>query len=252
MSREVRRVPLDFDWPLSSTWRGYLLPESLRLPPCTACGGEGWSAEARAIADTFYPHTIPGDRATQDALAWHDKIGQKEVDHLLKKGRLGTWRDGAWHHDPLTADEVNARQHAGALDGHDAINRGLLIEFRCKRLGISMRCPECQGHGDVEKYPGQRAEADAWEPTDPPTGDAWQLWETVSEGSPITPAFATADDLIEHLATVGTSWGGPLRRPSAEAIVHQGGTFGSFVAIGREVLDSTADADRIAELSGQS
>ena len=27
MSREVRRVPLDFDFPLGKTWTGYLLPD---------------------------------------------------------------------------------------------------------------------------------------------------------------------------------------------------------------------------------
>lgn len=30
---------------------------------------------------------------------------------------------------------------------------------------------------------------------DPPEGPAWQLWETVSDGSPISPAFASADEL---------------------------------------------------------
>src|SRR5690606_19662190 len=31
--------------------------------------------------------------------------------------------------------------------GHDAINRSILIEARCKRLGVPVRCPECKGHG---------------------------------------------------------------------------------------------------------
>jgi hypothetical protein len=29
MSREVRRVPLDFDWPMNEVWDGYLRPRTL-------------------------------------------------------------------------------------------------------------------------------------------------------------------------------------------------------------------------------
>jgi len=208
MGREARRVPLDFDWPLKKPWGGYLMPEPLREPECVDCGGEGYSAGARAIAGTFYAHMIPGDRATQDALCWNDKIGQREVDHLIKEGRLQVWRDGAWHSDPRTAEEVNAEQHGGGMGGgHDAINRHILIRYRCKRLGIPWRCPTCKGEGTVEAHPGQRAEAEAWEPTDPPTGDGWQMWETTSEGSPISPVFATAEALAEWCATGATVFG---------------------------------------------
>lgn len=76
----------------------------------------------------------------------------------------------------------------------------------------------------------------------------WALYETVSEGTPITPTFATADELIDHLSTVGTEWGGPLRRGSAEAIVARGGTLGSVLVMGGQVLNSTEDADKIKKL----
>lgn len=33
---------------------------------------------------------------------------------------------------------------------------------------------------------------------DPPTGDGWQLWQTVSDG-PISAVFATADELIDWM-----------------------------------------------------
>lgn len=76
----------------------------------------------------------------------------------------------------------------------------------------------------------------------------WCLYETVSEGTPCTPVFATAEELIDHLSTVGQDWDQvPLRRSSAEALVAQGGSFGSMVAIGGRLLDSTTDADLITE-----
>lgn len=53
-------------------------------------------------------------------------------------------------------------------------------------------------------------ERDAWYdnfvPTEPPAGDGWQVWETVSEGSPVTPVFATDEDLAHYLSTTGDDW----------------------------------------------
>lgn len=85
----------------------------------------------------------------------------------------------------------------------------------------------------------------------PDFGDAelgWCLYETVSEGCPVTPVFATADELIEHLSTVGQDWDQqPMRRTAAETLVRQGGSFGSMLAIGGTLYRSDVDADLIAE-----
>jgi len=50
---------------------------------------------------------------------------------------------------------------------------------------------------DVESY---RPE---WKP-----GEAtwWQVYETVSEGTPVTPPFATQQELVEYLVTEGDFW----------------------------------------------
>jgi len=40
-------------------------------------------------------------------------------------------------------------------------------------------------------------ELDAWVGTDPPTGEGFQLWETTSEGSPVSPVFETDEALAE-------------------------------------------------------
>ena len=34
----------------------------------------------------------------------------------------------------------------------------------------------------------------------------FQLWETVSEGTPVSPPFATKEELAEHLAKHGDDW----------------------------------------------
>ena len=54
----------------------------------------------------------------------------------------------------------------------------------------------------------------------------WQVWETVSEGSPITPAFVTKEKLVDHLVTVGDDWGKKdgrrYSRAAAERLVDTG------------------------------
>lgn len=212
MGREIKRVPLDFSWPLHKVWQGFLMPESLHLPDCPDCDGDGYSVEARAIAETFYPHQIGGPNA--ESLAWHNKIGQAEVDHLVAEGRLRILRkrqptddnprDWEWVSEPRTAAEINAENTRGGMCGHDAINRMLLVSFRCERLGIQLDCPRCTGHGDIGTDE-QRKAHDEWTGVEPPTGEGWQVWETVSEGSPITPVFPTKEALIDALVRDGHS-----------------------------------------------
>lgn len=230
MGREIRRVPLDFAWPLRKVWSGFVMPSSLRERSCTACKETGYSEGAYAVAETFYPHMVGGDRR----ISWSDKIGQAEVDYLVKKGRLKVWRDGKWSKEPRTAAEVNAINRQPGLDGHDAINRGLLVEFRCKRLGIPLHCETCQGHGSVEAYPGQRKEADEWESTPPPTGEGWQVWETVSEGSPVSPVFVSGEALSDWLVGEGYS------REAADGFVKTGWAMSAMMTGGKFYKDIEA------------
>lgn len=250
MGREVRRVPLNFDWPLNKVWGGFLLPDNLHERPCDACGGTGYSDHARALMDLWYgyapfdptttgstpltPHT-PAVRAfaernvancrdfygTGEAAVlreaarlaglwngqWCHHLDQDDVDALVAAGRLydltHTWANGVgWQPiEPapiITATQVNEWSMTGM--GHDSSNCAVVVEARCARTGQPKYCTTCAGQGSSELYPGQRADADAWTPTDPPAGEGWQLWETVSEGSPISPVFATDGELAAWMA----------------------------------------------------
>lgn len=91
------------------------------------------------------------------------------------------------------------------------------------------RCGDCDGRG----IPVANQEAcDAWEESDPPEGDGWQVWETVTEGSPITPVFATGDELIEHLVTLGDGSSRTYSREGATAFVKGAGWAPSGVITG--------------------
>ncbi|MEZ0089995.1 hypothetical protein [Streptacidiphilus sp. EB129] len=148
---------------------------------------------------------------------WSHHLAQDDVDALVAAGRLRdlthTWdKDREPRFQPKepavtpTAAEVN--EWSLHSMGHDGINASVVIRARCEREGVEDTCPTCQGHAGIEAYPGQRAEAEAWEPTEPPEGEGWQLWETVSEGSPISPVFATADELAGWMSDPerGRNW----------------------------------------------
>lgn len=244
MGREVRRVPIGFDWPLNKVWEGFLMPDRFDEEKCADCK-IGYSPQAQNLYDLWYGK-LPFDPASTGSTPWrHDSpavrafaernvsnapdyygtgeaaivreaqrladlfnqqwshhLSQDDVDALVADGRLmdftHTWsREEGWQkiEPPVapTAAQVNEWSLRGM--GHDSINAGVAIRARCEREGTGDRCPTCQGHGSLERYEGQRAEAETWEPTEPPKGDGWQLWETVSEGSPISPVFATSDEL---------------------------------------------------------
>lgn len=263
--RDVKRVPLDFDWPMSKVWQGYLTPDGLIGQDCRDCGGSGYSPWARHFRDQWYgkapfhpfdtgsvPLTVetPEVRAfaernvshapefygTSEAAVtrearrlvglwnpqWCHHLAQQDVDALVAAGRLMDFththgRGTGWVRrdpvPPITAATVNAWSIGGF--GHDGINQHVAVEARCERLGVPTTCPTCQGHGSIETYAGQRADADAWEPFEPPTGEGWQLWETTSEGSPVSPVFATAETLADWCADNAT-WFGQMRATREE------------------------------------
>lgn len=97
MSREIKRVAKDFQWPLSRDWPGYKNPF---LIDCPVCDGDGCSY---GITD----------------------------------------EDSGW----------------------------------CVHPSFAVACRE-------------------WAQIEPPTGDGYQMWQTVSEGAPVSPVFDTMDDLI--------------------------------------------------------
>lgn len=247
MGREVKRVALDFSWPLKQRWQGYLNPH--RVPLCEACDGDGGSPWARRFAAEWYGRA-PFDPAAYGATpltADHPLVvafarRNVERDHAFYAGRImgyGTgeeavrreaerlwdhWR-GQWSHHLVQADvdalvkadrlrdikspsptaaEVNDWSISGGF-GHDAINQWVCVRARCKRERVPVRCAYCKGSGEDGRAKAIKRKHDAWSPTEPPEGDGWQMWETTSEGSPISPVFATPEELARWLADNGAS-----------------------------------------------
>jgi len=200
MGRQVKRVPLDFDFvgPNSPTWPGYLNQHYAASKKCPFCDGSGHNPETKKISDNWYDFDMTGAR-------WCDKITNDEFDALITAGRLCRYdrETETWIPKTNSVDDVNAcNSHNGSLIadlGHDAINRWICVETRARRLGVYGLCEHCHGDGDVWLTPGAKAASEAWEPTEPPVGDGYQMWETTSEGSPISPVFATPEELARWL-----------------------------------------------------
>lgn len=249
MGREIKRVPVGFNWPIDQVWQGFLRPDELDEIPCPACKN-GYSDHAQNLHSLWYGYIpfhpastgctplradSPAVRAFAErnverspeyygrgeavivreaqrlADLWNGSmshhITQADADALAAAGRLRDlthrWVEGTgWQEfDPPvvpTAAQVNEWSLSGF--GHDAINASVVLRARCERDGFPTECDRCQGHGSTEAYEGQRAAAEAWEPTEPPTGDGWQLWSTTTEGHPMSPVFAVGDELARWIA----------------------------------------------------
>ena len=69
----------------------------------------------------------------------------------------------------------------------------------------------------------------------------YQVYETVSEGTPVSPPFATQDELVDYLVTNGDFWDQkrgdpPWDRTSAEKFVKQTGWAMSMAIVNGQVL----------------
>lgn len=259
MGRELKRVPLDFQWPLNKVWAGFLNPHHTAVE-CPHCAGTGSSPTARHLKDQWYGNAAfqPADRgsvpftpdhptirarAERNAMPdrglgwpgcdvdrearrlaalfngqWCHHLNDADVAALLEGGRLRdlthTWTAGeGWKpkEPPCvpTAAEVNAWSIAGM--GHDSINQWIVVGAECKRLGVAESCEHCAGEGETWPSDEARKTYDDWRPTEPPVGDGYQIWETVSEGSPISPVFASPEELAKYMAN--TKWGSDKGTP---------------------------------------
>lgn len=208
MGREVRRIAIDFKWPIRVVWKGYRNPYS--PIECKACDGTGMPPEMKKLSDDWYSL----DKMERYA-GWQYHLDQQDVDALVEADRLwdftrvplndkqkkdchpNGWLKYPNGHRP-TAQEVNAWARKGL--GHDSINHWICVKARAKRLGLSEDCELCGGRGHYwcdEKY---EKRWDKWKSIEPPEGDGWQMWETTTEGSPISPVFETPEALARWLA----------------------------------------------------
>lgn len=136
---------------------------------------------------------------------WCCQLIQDDVDALVEAGRLvdltSDWtKEDGWRKREgvvVTADQVNAWDLSGM--GHDSINQWICVKSRCLRNGNESTCKTCDGYAETWESPELKMKAETWEEFEPPTGAGYQIWETVSSGSPVSPAFVSPEGLAKWM-----------------------------------------------------
>ncbi|MBR8638559.1 hypothetical protein KEF29_02915 [Streptomyces tuirus] len=130
MGREIRRVPLDFDWPLNKVWEGFLSPDRFDEEPCPDCKN-GYSPRAENLYDLWYGN-LPFDPASTGSTPWrHDSpavrafaernlsnapgyYGRCEAALAREAQRLANLFNEGWCHH-LAQEDVDALVAGGRL-----------------------------------------------------------------------------------------------------------------------------------------
>jgi hypothetical protein len=242
MGREIKRVALDFDWPLDEIWHGYLNPHYAESRECPFCKGSKQNPATKQISDDWYDFENTGRK-------WRHNITQDEVDALIASRRLWDFT----REDPTyrpTAAEVNAWSVRAGF-GHDSINQWICVETRAKRLGVYGPCTAgCDEDGRMWSSPEAKVAYEAWENFEPPAGEGYQFWENTTEGSPQSPVFDTAEKLARWLTDTGASTFGRETTTYEKwlAFVRGPGWAPSAMTDARGVLMSGVDA--VSEVDG--
>lgn len=195
MGRELKRVPLNFDWPLDKVWDGYVNPFH---EDCPKCDGHGVTSGRQWLGQITQLLLMAGCAAADHRPPLHPWLHDifAHVDDQWPSPDMAELTTGLAGRGPF-----------GRM-GHDAIDRMNAVDAIIKAAGLDPEkwgtCPACSGDGIEASL---KAQYDAWEPTEPPAGEGYQLWETTSEGSPISPVFKALDELCEWAAVNATTFG---------------------------------------------
>lgn len=237
MGREIKRVALDFEWPLSKIWKGYVNPHYKRCAAEDCRGGEtaasAWVSAVASLIAMLGEQAASAPRA--EALRGR---GQIYPHPYLKEWAFAPHQNSRNRRDvppimPLTEELLDfvaglagKRLNPGPFNGNPELEiyNKLLeaagIEGKNRSWGV---CKVCDGTG----YDSSVRDAyESWKPEEPPAGEGWQLWETVSEGSPISPVFVHREMFVEWLVKQGYSL------KAAEAFTKQGWAPSGIIANG--------------------
>jgi hypothetical protein len=204
MSYELKRVPVDFDWPLEMLWKGYHNPyQGQECPDCEI----GYTDKYRSIEDRV--RRIPYEH-TDEALS------QQDVKTLLEEGYLddaikaGVLSEAPDPYEVTRCFEIFGQTPLSPSTYFD-FNPAIIVclsKSRAERReeDIGVFCNRCDGETTIWPTEDIKQRANRWadeEKYDPPEGQGWQVWETRSWGSPVTPVFETPGELIDFLIQEG-------------------------------------------------
>lgn len=190
MGRKLMRVPLDFDAPLGKVWQGFVNPHYVE---CDDCNGSGQTTAALRLGDIVALLMLSGEDAQRGVChPYFDWFGMSQTSAQVPSVDMTELTSGLSERSPSEF-------------GHDACDRWRAVRKIIEAAGLPEswgECQSCHGHGiDAGHFEAY----ELWQETQPPEGEGFQIWETVSEGSPISPVFSTPEELARYMA--GREWG---------------------------------------------
>ena len=250
MGRELRRVPLDFAWPLQKVWAGFLNPHWRPCPEQAANNCHGGSTSAGKWLDALARLIgLVGEEGAENTPAARERM--ERSGRVYPHPWLQEWTMAPRTELPaevwatIQAEPSSAQRHrlyqrarqqhpatllnldseitelVQGLAGGEPLGLGqashAIFRGLTRAAGVDPEswgvCKVCKGDG---MDPAARDAYEAWQSEPPPTGEGWQLWETTSEGAPISPVFATEVEFVDYLIGEGYS------RGAAEEFVRRG------------------------------
>ena len=240
MGRELKMVPLDFNWPHHKVWEGYINP---LYKPCPeedktcfngSTAGAQWldtfsrmfgivaedvsSGEEDIARGRIVPHPYMAEMPTAPTyeVPRHKKA---EFDKLPRHARTQAYYRFLESRTPaerVIRPSADFCQLVDGLIGDEGVgHKNTFLRYKgiSYKVGKKIReaaglpedwgiCPVCKGSA-ID--PTVQDAYEAWESTEPPAGPGYQLWETVSEGSPISPVFSSREAFVEYLCSEGFS-----------------------------------------------
>ena len=191
VNRIVRRVPLDFNWKLGKIWKGFANPHYRECPDCE----NGYTKARKRLQNLVQLLLISAENSLRgENHSW--------CEYLPMTGQEVPSRDILELTEGLTGRKLDS------LFGYDAIAQGDAENAIIKAAGLDPKvwgiCPTCKGNA-ID--PEVKEKYENWQEEEPPKGEGYQLWETTSDGSPISPVFKTEDELCAWAAENSTVCG---------------------------------------------
>jgi hypothetical protein len=233
MGRELRRVPLDFAWPINKLWVGFVNPHYRPCPENEKTCFDGNTAagkwldalshfiallgEEAAVAPhaeelqrrgRLYPHPYVQQfaQAPRHELPRDVTLAGRDIQDVAERRAFFDHMHRNHHYRllPLTpelqglVEGLAGKKCEGSFGsagiGYDLYNRlKSFAGITDEQWGI---CPVCGGEG---LDPAVKQQYEAWRPYGPPKGPGFQLWTTTNEGAPYSPVFDTLDALCQYL-----------------------------------------------------
>jgi len=192
MDIRVKRVDQSFFWPILTIWRGYCNPYDRNI--CTLCLGTGLNNRVHSTM-----------RDLDEPLGQMGEITQDYIDSLINRGYLREFNsDYSYEHERyirrddgliVTADEVH---EIAKLLPRNASIRLICAAKRMIKVGAFSKCGYCSGKGAIwcdDRFDDLYFD---WEPTEPPSGTGYQLWD-MEHLWPISNVFTDPRKLANYV-----------------------------------------------------